>query len=114
MTRGPHEGPVAGYHVHVVEDRGRSGRNRHEQAGGGRPDHHDPTSGIGGAPPAYSALTLRTVLAVFGLLLTGGLALWLAAADAPLVLVLALAVLAVVALVDLAVVVRRKQRGEPG
>src|SRR4051812_8538916 len=33
----------------------------------GLPDHHDPTAGIGGAAPARSALTLRLVLAAFGL-----------------------------------------------
>src|SRR3954452_12842794 len=34
----------------------------------GLPDYHDPTAGFAGAPPAQSALTLRAVLAVFGLL----------------------------------------------
>jgi membrane protein implicated in regulation of membrane protease activity len=79
-----------------------------------RPDHHDPTRGIGGAPPARSALTLRLVLAGFGLVACAVAAVLLAGADAPVAVVVVFAVLAVVALVDLVVVVRRKLRGEPG
>jgi membrane protein implicated in regulation of membrane protease activity len=80
----------------------------------GLPDHHDPTAGIGGAPPAQSALTLRLVLAAFGLVscLVAGL-LWLAA-DLPGWAAVVLFVLAAAAAVDLAVVARRKARGEPG
>jgi len=80
----------------------------------GRPDHHDPTAGIGGAAPAQSALTLRLGLAAFGLVvctLFGVLALQ---ADVPAFFPVALFVLAAVALVDLVVVARRKARGEPG
>ena len=33
----------------------------------GLPGYHDPTAGFGGAAPARSALTLRAVLAGFGL-----------------------------------------------
>jgi hypothetical protein len=80
----------------------------------GLPDHHDPTAGIGGAPPARSALTLRLVLAGFGLVVCATGAVLLANAGAPAVLVVGSAVLAVVALVDLVVVARRKARGEPG
>ncbi|TCC39237.1 DUF6343 family protein [Kribbella sindirgiensis] len=64
-------------------------------------------------PPPRSALTLRIVLASFGL------ALWIAAAvlaavlDLPVGWVIAFAVLGVVALVDLVVVARRK-RSENG
>ncbi|WP_069387249.1 DUF6343 family protein [Cellulosimicrobium cellulans] len=79
-----------------------------------RPDHHDPTSGIGGAPPARSALTLRLVLAGFGLVACVVAAVLLAGAGAPTLLVVAFVVLAAVALVDLVVVARRKLRGEPG
>jgi hypothetical protein len=43
-------------------------RTRYEA---GLPDYHDPTAGIGGAPQAYSALTLRLVLASFGLVVCG-------------------------------------------
>ena len=80
----------------------------------GLPDHHDPTAGIGGAAPARSALTLRAVLAVFGLVVctVGGWLLW--RSPAPAVLAVALWFLALVALVDIVVVARRKARGEPG
>lgn len=80
----------------------------------GRPDYHDPSAGIGGAPPALSALTLRLVLATFGLLLCAAIAVWMAAVDAPGVLVAVFVGLAVIAAVDLVVVARRKRRGEPG
>ncbi|WP_153393711.1 DUF6343 family protein [Ornithinicoccus halotolerans] len=79
-----------------------------------RPDHHDPTGGLGGAAPAASALTLRLVLATFGLLVCAGGALWSLAVDGPVWITVGLAVLAVVAVVDLVVVARRKSRGEPG
>src|ERR687894_2627326 len=50
----------------------------------GLPDHHDPTAGIGGAPPALSALTLRLGLAAFGLVLCLGAGLlWLSGDDLP-------------------------------
>lgn len=79
----------------------------------GLEDHHDPTAGFAGAPPARSALTLRAVLAAFGLVFCGVAAgLSFAAGLRPVGW--ALAVLAVVALVDLAVVLNRKRRGEPG
>ena len=80
----------------------------------GWPGHHDPTTGIGVAAPAQSALTLRLVLAGFGLLLCTILAIWLAVADAPVLLVIGLAALAVVAAIDIVVVANRKRRGEPG
>jgi hypothetical protein len=79
-----------------------------------RDDYHDPTAGLGGAPPARSALTLRLVLATFGLVIC-------AAAAASLLIVVSAPVpaavaafLAAVALADIAVVARRKRRGEPG
>ena len=80
----------------------------------GLPDHHDPTAGFGGAAPARSALTLRLILAAFGLVvcvaggvvfLTAGLPVWAA---------VVLFVFGAVAAVDLVVVARRKARGEPG
>ena len=81
----------------------------------GLPDYHDPTAGIGGAAPAQSALTLRLVLAVFGLVfcLAAGL-LWLSGDDLPVWPAVVLFVLAAAAAVDLVVVARRKRRGEPG
>jgi membrane protein implicated in regulation of membrane protease activity len=80
----------------------------------GLPDHHDPTAGFGGAPPAQSALTLRLVLATFGALvcLAGGIVALVA--GTPLWFPVVLFVLAAVALIDLGVVARRKLRGEPG
>lgn len=79
----------------------------------GRPDYHDPTAGFGGAPPAHSALTLRIVLASFGLLVCAGGAIAAGVLD-ELGWCVFLAILAAAALVDLAVVVRRKVAGEPG
>jgi membrane protein implicated in regulation of membrane protease activity len=85
-----------------------------EDYGRGLPDHHDPTAGIGGAAPARSALTLRLVLAVFGLVVcvAGGIA--FLAAGAPLWVAVVLFAFAAVAVADLVVVARRKARGEPG
>lgn len=79
-----------------------------------REGYHDPFAGIGGAAPARSALTLRIVLATFGFLTctAGAVALWLA--NTPPAFPLTAALFALVALVDLAVVIRRKLRGEPG
>jgi Flp pilus assembly protein TadB len=80
----------------------------------GLPDYHDPTAGFGGAPPAQSALTLRLVLAVFGLLVCVAGGIVLLAAGVPVWVAVVFFVLGAVALVDLVVVVRRKARGEPG
>jgi hypothetical protein len=44
-----------------------SGRERFAR---GLAGYHDPLAGFGGAPPALSALTLRLVLAIFGLVPT--------------------------------------------
>lgn len=82
--------------------------------GRGRPDYHDPTAGIGGAPPAHSALTLRLVLATFGLLVCVAGVVWSLVNDGDTWITVALAVLAVVAVINLVVVARRKARGEPG
>lgn len=82
--------------------------------GRGRPDHHDPTAGLGGAPPALSALTLRLVLASIGLLVFTGLAIALRAAGAPAPWWAGAGLVALVAAVNLVVVARRKARGEPG
>lgn len=80
----------------------------------GLPDHHDPTAGIGGAPPARSALTLRLVLAIFGVVVGAGLAIWAYLIDAPTALIIIPAVVAVLAVINAVVVARRKLRGEPG
>src|SRR3712207_6399231 len=93
------------------EPRRRLTREDHQR---GLPDHHDPTAGLLDAPPAQSALTLRLVLASFGLVLcvVSGV-LWLRT-DLPAWPAVLLFVFGAVALVDLVVVARRKRRGEPG
>ena len=95
-------------------DRVGNDSNNGERYRKGLPGHHDPTAGMGGASPARSALTLRLVLAVFGLLTCSALAVWFAWFGAPDGFVIVLVVLAATAVVDIAVVVRRKRRGEPG
>ena len=78
-----------------------------------REDYHDPTAGFAGAPPARSALTLRLVLAAFGLLVCGlGAAAFLVLVNEPVIAGI-LAFFAAVAVIDLGVVARRKLRGEP-
>ena len=88
-------------------------RRRPQDYTRGLPDRHDPTAGIGGAPSALSALTLRLWLAGFGLVLCAGGAILATRADLP-VLSAVLAVAAAIAVVDLAWVAHRKRRGEPG
>jgi membrane protein implicated in regulation of membrane protease activity len=84
--------------------------SRYEQ---GRPDYHDPLAGVGGAPPAQSALTLRLILASFGLLagVVGAIVFLILG---PIWFGVLFAVVALTALIDIIVVVRRKARGEPG
>jgi hypothetical protein len=79
-----------------------------------REDYHDPTAGFAGAPPTRSALTLRLVLAIFGLVVCAlGAAAFVIIVYQP-VFAGVLAFLAAVAVADIVVVVRRKLRGEPG
>jgi hypothetical protein len=52
-----------------------------------RADYHDPLAGFGGAPPAYSALTLRLVLALFGVIVCCAGAVIFALAGSPLIFV---------------------------
>jgi uncharacterized protein DUF6343 len=86
-------------------------RGREELAG---EDYHDPHPGFAGAPPARSALTLRLVLACFGLVVCSlGAAAFVTIANVP-VFAGILAFLAAAALVDIVAVTRRKLRGEPG
>jgi Family of unknown function (DUF6343) len=80
----------------------------------GREGYHDPLAGVGGAAPARSALTLRIVLATFGLLVCAGGAFALWVADAPIAYPLVAALFASVAAIDLVIVLRRKLHGEPG
>jgi membrane protein implicated in regulation of membrane protease activity len=76
--------------------------------------------GFGGLPPARSALTLRLILAAFGLVVCAGAATLFALAGASYGVVAFFAVLAAIAVVDLAVIIRRRsagtsgRRGEPG
>jgi hypothetical protein len=79
-----------------------------------RLDYHDPSAGIGGAPPAASALTLRLWLAgaalaacVAGIVLT-------VVINGPAWLVVVLALVAVTTMVDLVVIERRRRSGEAG
>jgi Family of unknown function (DUF6343) len=100
-----------------TQDRTGQGRNSvvdRTDFSAGLPDHHDPTAGFGGAPPVYSALTLRLILATFGFVvcIAGALAGLVVAHSAALVVILV--IFAAVAAVDIAVILRRKRRGEPG
>jgi hypothetical protein len=72
-------------------------------------DYHDPTAGIGGAPPAASALGLRTWLAslalagcVVGIIVA-------AVASGPTVVEVLLAAVGLTALIDLVVIGRRRR-----
>ncbi len=101
-----------GYPDGMTPPRRRRTREDYER---GLPDHHDPTAGIGGAAPAQSALTLRLVLAVFGLVVCGVAGVLLLGVDAvPVAFPVVLLVLAAIAAVDIVVIIRRKARGEPG
>jgi hypothetical protein len=80
----------------------------------GLPDYHDPTAGFAGAPPAQSALTLRLVLAAFGLVVCIAGGILFLAAGLPVWTAVVLFVFGAVALVDLVIIIRRKARGEPG
>jgi hypothetical protein len=80
----------------------------------GREGYHDPFAGIGGAAPARSALTLRIVLATFGLLACSAGTVALLGAQVPVIFPAVAALFAVVAVVDLAIVITRKRHGEPG
>jgi len=64
--------------------------------------------------PARSALTLRLVLASFGLIVFGIAAGITAAHHAPRWWVIVLIAVTVIAASDIAVIIRRKRRGEPG
>jgi hypothetical protein len=80
----------------------------------GLADYHDPTAGFAGAPPALSALTLRLVLAIFGLVTASGGAVLTIEVGGPIAFSVVLGLIAVTAGIDIAVIVRRKRRGEPG
>jgi len=94
------------------QDNSRRRRTR-EDYERGLPGYHDPTAGFGGAPPARSALTLRAVLAGFGLLFSAVAAVLMIRSGLTAFGVV-FVVLAAAALVDLGWVIHRKRRGEPG
>jgi uncharacterized protein DUF6343 len=98
----------------VADERRTKGSDPKGRYRKGLPGYHDPTARIGGAPPAISALRLRLYLAVFGLISCTGFAIWLYVINGPIILVAVLLALAAVAVIDIAVIVRRKRRGEPG
>jgi hypothetical protein len=98
----------------VADERRGKGSDRKDRYRRGLPAHHDPTSGIGGAVPAISALTWRLWLAVFGLVICTAFAIWSYLINAPIGFVVVLLALAAVAVIDIAVILRRKRRGEPG
>ena len=102
------------FRMMAVDDRRSHGSVGEERYRKGLPGYHDPTSGIGGAAPALSALTLRLCLAVFGMVTCTALAIWLYVMDVPIGFVVVLVMLAAAGAVDIAVIVRRKRRGEPG
>lgn len=78
-----------------------------------RPGYHDLTDGWGGTPPARSALTLRLVLASFGLVVCGLGSAAFVVVTYQAVFAAIFGFLSAVALVDI-VVARRKLHGEPG
>jgi Family of unknown function (DUF6343) len=79
-----------------------------------RLDYHDPSAGIGGAPPAASALTLRLWLAAAALVAClAGIVLTIVISG-PVWLVVVLALVAVTTIVDLVVIERRKRSEEAG
>ena len=98
----------------VADDRQEHGSIGRERYRKGLPGYHDPTAGIGGAPPALSALTLRLCLAMTGVVTCTSLAIWLYVMDVPIGFVLLLVLLVAAGMIDVAVIGRRKRRGEPG
>jgi hypothetical protein len=62
----------------------------------------------------HSALTLRLVLASFGLVVCAAAAILFIMLEIPVVFVIALALLAVIAAIDIVIVGWRKYHGEPG
>jgi Family of unknown function (DUF6343) len=62
----------------------------------------------------HSALTLRLVLASFGLVVCAAAAILFIKLEIPVVFVIGLALLAVIAAIDIVIVGWRKYHGEPG
>lgn len=99
------------YPIHMQARQQR--RRTREDYERGLPDYHDPTGGFGGAAPAYSALTLRIVLASIAVVLSivGAV---LFGVFGQLWGVILLSIVAVGSAIDLGWVIHRKRRGEPG
>ncbi len=95
----------------MTEPRRKRTREDYER---GLPDHHDPTAGLLGAAPAQSALTARMFLAGFGLVVSVAAGIVWLGTDLPTWPAAVLLVVGAFAAVNLAVVARRKLRGEPG
>jgi len=76
----------------------------------GRPGHRDPLAGIGGAAPARSALTLRLVLALLGLLSCAVIAVALFWSGHPVLGAVA-TVFAAIAVADAVVILHRRRAG---
>jgi hypothetical protein len=84
-------------------------RRRHEQARRDpRLDYHDPTAGLGGAPPAASALTLRAWLAGIALLACVGGIIATVVVDGPVALIVVLAIVAATTIADLMIIRGRR------
>ena len=79
-----------------------------------RPGYHDPLAEIGGAAPAQSALTLRLVLAVVGLVFSVCGVIAFILTQAPTWVTALFVLVGLTAVVDIIVVTRRKLRGESG
>ena len=77
---------------------------------GATADYHDPTAGVGGAPPARSALALRLVLAIFGIIVMVALGVIALVVHSPVWAGIAF-FLALTAVID-ALVVHRRQATE--
>lgn len=90
-----------------------AGDGSDDRYSGGLDDYHDPTAGIGGAPPARSALTLRLWLASFGFVL-GAVITVLAGLEGITWLMIVATIFAVGAGTNAVWVAHRKYRGEPG
>jgi hypothetical protein len=75
-------------------------------------DYHDPTRGLGGAPPASSALGARLAFAILGFIICIGFAVGIQVAGRGVVWATAvLCILAVIALIDISVVLSRIRHG---
>lgn len=89
---------------------------RHDGEGRQEPrlDYHDPTAGIGGAPPAASALALRAWLATTALALCLAGIVATVVVSGPVALTVVLAVVGLTAVADLSIIATRTRRRRSG